>query len=103
MQEKKFEQERMNMIRSFETEMESKARLQKQQVEKTEQMQENELRQMSKKIRSDQVGSTRKQTIFLYTRPSIFGFICLGKRDEDIQGRSEARAEVNETGTGRTA
>lgn len=45
----------MNLIRTFETEMESKARLQKQQVEKTEQAQESELRQMSKKIRADQV------------------------------------------------
>lgn len=45
----------MGLVRSFEAEMDSKARLQKQQVEKTEQMQENELRQMSRKIRSDQV------------------------------------------------
>lgn len=37
--------------------MDSKARFQKQHVEKTEQMQENELRQLSKKIRSEQVGS----------------------------------------------
>ncbi|CAG7838593.1 unnamed protein product [Allacma fusca] len=53
-QEKKFESEKLNLLRAFETDMESKARVQKQQVEKTEQMQENELRQMSKKIRADQ-------------------------------------------------
>jgi hypothetical protein len=38
--------------------MEQKARLQKQQVEKTEQYQENELKQMSKRIRSEQVQIT---------------------------------------------
>ena len=45
----------MNLIRNFETELENKHRLQKQQVEKTEQMQEHELRQMSKRIRAEQV------------------------------------------------
>lgn len=45
----------MSFIRSFEADMESKARVQKQQVEKTEQYQENELRQMSKRIRAEQV------------------------------------------------
>jgi len=54
-QEKKFEQEKFNLVRAFEAEMENKARVQKQQVEKTEQMQESELRQLSKRIRSEQV------------------------------------------------
>lgn len=45
----------MALIRAFESDMDHKARLQKQHVEKTEQYQENELKQMSKRIRSDQV------------------------------------------------
>ncbi|ODN06170.1 STE20-like serine/threonine-protein kinase [Orchesella cincta] len=54
LQEKKFEQEKMALVRAFESEMEAKLKTQKQLVEKTEQQQENELRQMSKRIRADQ-------------------------------------------------
>jgi STE20-like kinase len=53
-QDKKFEQERLALERTYEADMEILARQHKQQVEKYEQQQENELRNTSKKIRMEQ-------------------------------------------------
>lgn len=53
-QEKKFEQERLALERTYESDMDILARQHKQQVEKFEQQQENELRNTSKKIRMEQ-------------------------------------------------
>lgn len=53
-QEKKFEQERLQLERTYESDMDILARQHKQQVEKFEQQQENELRNTSKKIRMEQ-------------------------------------------------
>lgn len=53
-QDKKFEQERLALERTYEADMEVLARQHKQTVEKYEQQQENELRNTSKKIRMEQ-------------------------------------------------
>lgn len=53
-QDKKFEQERLALERTYEADMDVLARQHKQQVEKYEQQQENELRNTSKKIRMEQ-------------------------------------------------
>jgi STE20-like kinase len=53
-QDKKFEQERMALERTYEADMDVLARQHKQTIEKYEQQQENELRNTSKKIRLEQ-------------------------------------------------
>ena len=53
-QDKKFEQERLALERTYEADMDVLARQNKQTVEKYEQQQENELRNTSKKIRMEQ-------------------------------------------------
>lgn len=53
-QDKKFEQERLALERTYEADMDILARQHKQTVEKYEQQQENELRNTSKKIRLEQ-------------------------------------------------
>lgn len=53
-QDKKFEQERLALERTYEADMDVLARQHKQTVEKYEQQQENELRNTSKKIRMEQ-------------------------------------------------
>lgn len=53
-QEKKFELERQQLLRGYDTEIESLNRQQKQQVEKAEALQEVELKNASKKIRAEQ-------------------------------------------------
>lgn len=53
-QDKKFEQERLALERTYEADMDVLARQHRQTVEKYEQQQENELRNTSKKIRMEQ-------------------------------------------------
>lgn len=53
-QDKKFDQERLALERTYEADMDVLARQHKQTVEKYEQQQENELRNTSKKIRMEQ-------------------------------------------------
>lgn len=53
-QDKKFDQERMALERTYDADMDVLARQNKQTVEKYEQQQENELRNTSKKIRMEQ-------------------------------------------------
>ncbi|XP_024085041.1 serine/threonine-protein kinase 10 isoform X2 [Cimex lectularius] len=53
-QDKKFEQERTALTRSYESELETQSRQQRQMVEKAEQQQEADLRLTSKKIRAEQ-------------------------------------------------
>jgi STE20-like kinase len=53
-QDKKFEQERLALEKTYEADMDVLARQHKQTVEKYEQQQENELRNTSKKIRMEQ-------------------------------------------------
>ena len=54
-QERRFDQETAYLIRGYDTELETTTRTQKQQVERAEQIQESDLRNASKKIRSEQV------------------------------------------------
>uniref|UniRef100_A0A0A9XPM1 STE20-like serine/threonine-protein kinase n=1 Tax=Lygus hesperus TaxID=30085 RepID=A0A0A9XPM1_LYGHE len=53
-QDKKFDQEKVALIRSYEAELEAQTRQQRQMVEKAEQQQEADLRLTSKKIRAEQ-------------------------------------------------
>ncbi|EEB18383.1 polo kinase kinase, putative [Pediculus humanus corporis] len=53
-QDKRFEQERLQLTRTYESDLDTLARQQRQQVEKAEQQQESDLRAASKKIRVEQ-------------------------------------------------
>lgn len=53
-QEKRGEQDRVGLARTFDSDLETQARQQRQQVEKAEQQQETDLRLASKRIRADQ-------------------------------------------------
>ncbi|XP_071447707.1 serine/threonine-protein kinase 10 isoform X2 [Hetaerina americana] len=53
-QDKKFEQDQQTLLRSYETDLEAQVRTHRQQVERTEQQQEVDLRVTSKKIRAEQ-------------------------------------------------
>ncbi|KAL0269444.1 UNVERIFIED_CONTAM: hypothetical protein PYX00_007175 [Menopon gallinae] len=53
-QDKRFEQERLQLTRTYESDLDTLARQQRQQVEKAEQQQESDLRVASKKIRAEQ-------------------------------------------------
>nr|CAD7403783.1 unnamed protein product [Timema poppensis] len=53
-QEKRFEQERMLLLRTYESDLDTLSRQQRQQVEKAETQQEADLRVTSKKIRGEQ-------------------------------------------------
>ncbi|KAK6638971.1 hypothetical protein RUM43_007241 [Polyplax serrata] len=53
-QDKRFEQERLQLTRTYESDLDTLARQQRQQVEKAEQQQESDLRGASKKIRIEQ-------------------------------------------------
>lgn len=78
-QDKKFEQERLALERTYEADMDVLARQHKQTVEKYEQQQENELRNTSKKIRLEQerelklVSSIRRFS-FIHARKPIYKF-----------------------------
>ena len=53
-QDKRFEQEKMTLLRTYESDLDTLARQQRQQVEKAEMQQEADLRVSSKKIRAEQ-------------------------------------------------
>ncbi|KAF5277351.1 hypothetical protein FQA39_LY06164 [Lamprigera yunnana] len=53
-QEKRFEQERLNLERTYESDLEMLSRQQRMQIEKAEAQQDTDLRTLSKKIRADQ-------------------------------------------------
>lgn len=53
-QDKRFEQERVNLLRTYEADLDALVRQQRQQVEKAETQQEADLRLASKKIRAEQ-------------------------------------------------
>lgn len=53
-QDRRFEQERISLEKTYEADMDTLTRQQKQLIEKTEQTQEHELRSSSKRIRSEQ-------------------------------------------------
>lgn len=65
-QDKKFEQERLALERTYDADMDILARQHKQTVEKYEQQQENELRNTSKKIRTEQERELKLVSLFYY-------------------------------------
>ena len=71
-QDKKFEQERLALERTYEADMDVLARQHKQHVEKYEQQQENELRNTSKKIRMEQERELKLVKIFKKTQKFSF-------------------------------
>lgn len=75
-QEKKFDQERISLERTYEADMEVLARQHRQTSEKYEQQQENELRNTSKRIRGDQERELKLvSTIFLLiSRTQLYYF-----------------------------
>jgi len=54
-QDKKFEQERLTLIKQYEADLDSMVKQQRQAVERAETQQESDLRMTSKKIRLEQV------------------------------------------------
>lgn len=63
-QDKKFEQERMTLIKQYEADLDTMVKQQRQAVERAETQQEADLRMTSKKIRLEQVITTLKICIF---------------------------------------
>jgi STE20-like kinase len=54
LQDKRFDQEKMTLLRTYESDLDTLVRQQRQQVEKAEMQEEADLRVSSKKIRSEQ-------------------------------------------------
>jgi STE20-like kinase len=65
-QDKKFDQERLALERTYEADMEVLARQHRQTVEKYEQQQENELRNTSKRIRAEQERELKLVSVCLF-------------------------------------
>lgn len=65
-QDKKFEQERIALERTYEADMDVLGRQHRQTIEKYEQQQENELRNTSKRIRSEQERELKLVSDFLF-------------------------------------
>ncbi|ETN62420.1 polo kinase kinase [Anopheles darlingi] len=92
-QEKKFEQERMQLERTFEADMDVLARHHRQTVEKFEQQQEAELRNTSKKIRAEQ---ERDLKLF---RDSLKQEIRLLKQEVDLLPKEKRKDEFRKRKT----
>uniref|UniRef100_W4VR62 Putative catalytic domain of ste20-like kinase-like protein serine/threonine kinase n=1 Tax=Corethrella appendiculata TaxID=1370023 RepID=W4VR62_9DIPT len=86
-QEKKFEQERIALQRTYDADMDVLARQHRQTVEKYEQQQETELRNTSKKIRSEQ---ERDLKLF---RDSLKQEIRLLKQEVDLLPKEKRKDE----------
>ncbi|XP_021707236.1 serine/threonine-protein kinase 10 isoform X2 [Aedes aegypti] len=92
-QEKKFEQERLQLERTFEADMDVLARQHRQTVEKYEQQQETELRNTSKKIRAEQ---ERDLKLF---RDSLKQEIRLLKQEVDLLPKEKRKDEFRKRKT----
>uniref|UniRef100_A0A8W7Q3B8 Protein kinase domain-containing protein n=1 Tax=Anopheles coluzzii TaxID=1518534 RepID=A0A8W7Q3B8_ANOCL len=92
-QEKKFEQERLQLERTFEADMDVLARQHRQTVEKFEQQQEAELRNTSKKIRAEQ---ERDLKLF---RDSLKQEIRLLKQEVDLLPKEKRKDEFRKRKT----
>lgn len=92
-QEKKFEQERLQLERTFEADMDVLARQHRQTVEKYEQQQETELRNTSKKIRGEQ---ERDLKLF---RDSLKQEIRLLKQEVDLLPKEKRKDEFRKRKT----
>ncbi|KAL1122503.1 hypothetical protein AAG570_002834 [Ranatra chinensis] len=92
-QDKKFEQERQALIRSYESDLENLNRQQKQQIEKAEAQQEADLRINSKRIRAEQerelkeFRESQKQEVRLLKQE--IDLMPKDKRKSTFKGRKE--------------
>ncbi|XP_044258953.1 STE20-like serine/threonine-protein kinase [Tribolium madens] len=86
-QEKKFEQERANLERTYENDLEMLSRQQRMQIEKAEAHQDAELRAMSKKIRGEQ---ERELKLF---RDGLKQELRLLKAEIDLLPKERRKAE----------
>ncbi|XP_016972130.1 serine/threonine-protein kinase 10 isoform X1 [Drosophila rhopaloa] len=89
-QDRRFEQERSSLEKTYEADMDLLARQHKQQVEKTEQGQENELRSTSKRIRADQ-----EQELKIF-RENLKQEIRLLKQEVDLFPKDKRKDEFKQ-------
>ncbi|KAM7345226.1 sterile20-like kinase isoform 2-T4 [Cochliomyia hominivorax] len=89
-QDRRFDQERLSLEKTYEADMEALARQQKQLVEKTEQAQEHELRSSSKRIRAEQ---EKELKIF---RENLKQEIHLLKQEVDLLPKDKRKDEFKQ-------
>ncbi|XP_068147663.1 serine/threonine-protein kinase 10 isoform X2 [Drosophila tropicalis] len=89
-QDRRFEQERISLEKTYEADMDTLARQHKQLVEKTEQTQENELRSSSKRIRSEQ-----EQELKIF-RENLKQEIRLLKQEVDLFPKDKRKDEFKQ-------
>ncbi|XP_017838294.1 serine/threonine-protein kinase 10 isoform X1 [Drosophila busckii] len=92
-QDRRFEQERISLEKTYEADMETLARQHKQLIEKTEQTQENELRSSSKRIRSEQ-----EQELKIF-RENLKQEIRLLKQEVDLFPKDKRKDEFKQRRT----
>nr|XP_036231369.1 serine/threonine-protein kinase 10 isoform X2 [Bactrocera oleae]XP_036231370.1 serine/threonine-protein kinase 10 isoform X2 [Bactrocera oleae]XP_036231371.1 serine/threonine-protein kinase 10 isoform X2 [Bactrocera oleae]XP_036231372.1 serine/threonine-protein kinase 10 isoform X2 [Bactrocera oleae] len=89
-QDRRFEQERISLEKTYEADMDTLARQQKQLIERTEQAQESELRSSSKRIRSDQ-----EQELKIF-RENLKQEIRLLKQEVDLLPKDKRKDEFKQ-------
>ncbi|XP_011179528.1 serine/threonine-protein kinase 10 isoform X2 [Zeugodacus cucurbitae] len=89
-QDRRFEQERISLEKTYEADMDTLARQQKQLIERTEQAQESELRTSSKRIRSDQ-----EQELKIF-RENLKQEIRLLKQEVDLLPKDKRKDEFKQ-------
>lgn len=89
-QDRRFEQERISLEKTYEADMDALARQHKQLIEKTEQSQEHELRSSSKRIRSEQ---EKELKIF---RENLKQEIHLLKQEVDLLPKDKRKDEFKQ-------
>ncbi|KAM8713222.1 hypothetical protein ACLKA7_013522 [Drosophila subpalustris] len=92
-QDRRFEQERVSLEKTYEADMDTLARQHKQLIEKTEQTQENELRSSSKRIRSEQ-----EQELKIF-RENLKQEIRLLKQEVDLFPKDKRKDEFKQRRT----
>lgn len=92
-QDRRFEQERTSLEKTYETDMDTLARQHKQLIDKTEQTQENELRSYSKRIRSEQ-----EQELKIF-RENLKQEIRLLKQEVDLYPKDKRKDEFKKRRT----
>ncbi|XP_037952505.1 serine/threonine-protein kinase 10 isoform X2 [Teleopsis dalmanni] len=89
-QDRRFEQERISLEKTYESDMDTLARQHKQLIEKTEQSQEHELRSASKRIRSEQ-----EQELKIF-RENLKQEIRLLKQEVDLLPKDKRKDEFKQ-------
>ncbi|XP_032591245.1 serine/threonine-protein kinase 10 isoform X2 [Drosophila grimshawi] len=92
-QDRRFDQERVSLEKTYEADMDTLARQHKQLIEKTEQTQENELRSSSKRIRSEQ-----EQELKIF-RENLKQEIRLLKQEVDLFPKDKRKDEFKQRRT----